>query len=272
MSAEFDKLVRVLARLRAPDGCPWDREQTHESLRANLLEEAYEVLEALDAKEPARLREELGDLLLQVLFHAQLAEESGAFTLEELLVKLREKLVRRHPHVFGDLRGPEAPGTAEEVLARWEAMKREERNRRGKAGSVLDGVAKTLPALLQALELQERASRVGFDWPEIQPAIEKFKEEWREVEEAWRQGSRSPDASTRARLEEELGDLLFAVVNVARFMQVDPEAALRKAAARFRERFRYIEERAAREGRKLEEMSLEEMDRWWEEAKARERS
>jgi tetrapyrrole methylase family protein/MazG family protein len=267
MSANFDELVRVLARLRSPDGCPWDREQTHDSIKPNLLEETYEVLEALDRNAPEQLSEELGDLLLQVLFHCQLASDSGAFTVDDVLKRLTEKLVRRHPHVFEKTQRPDAPRTAEDVLARWELMKQAERKEQGKKPSVMDGVAASLPALLRAYQVQARAARVGFDWSKIDDVFTKLDEEWGELKEAWRGAVQEPGPERRLRVEEEFGDVLFSLVNLSRFMKVEPEEALRKTINRFAGRFRYIEEQAERGGRKLKDLTLEEMDRCWEEAK-----
>jgi tetrapyrrole methylase family protein/MazG family protein len=266
MSAQFDRLVRLLEKLRSPDGCPWDREQTHDSLKPNLLEEAYEVLEAIDQAEPARIREELGDLLLQVIFHAQIEAEMGRFTMDEVMRLLSEKLVRRHPHVFGDMSADEKPRTAADVLAQWEVLKHNERKEGKKSGSILDGVAASLPALLRALQVHERASRVGFDWPDVGGVIEKVEEECRELREAWRQ-NQGTNVTDQARVEEEFGDLLFTLVNLARFLRVNPEDALRKATARFIRRFRYIEDQAARSGKDLRDLTLEQMDAWWNEAK-----
>lgn len=268
MSAQFDKLVGLLEKLRSPDGCPWDREQTHESLKPNLLEETYEVLEAIDLAEPARLREELGDLLLQIIFHAQIEAETGRFTIEDVLQRLSEKLIRRHPHVFGDMSADEKPRTAADVLAQWEVLKQNERKEGKKSGSILDGVAASLPALLRALQVHERASRVGFDWPDVGGVIDKVEEECRELREAWQQGTNAPD---QARVEEEFGDLLFILVNLARFLRVNPEDALRKATARFIRRFRHIEDQASRSGKDLRDLTLQQMDAWWNEAKAAER-
>jgi len=270
MSAQFDQLVRLLEKLRSPDGCPWDREQTHDSLKPNLLEETYEVLEAIDHAEPGRLREELGDLLLQVVFHAQLEAESGRFTIENVLQRLSEKLVRRHPHVFGDMSADEKPRTAADVLAQWEVLKQNERKGR-KPGSMLDGVAASLPALLRAVQVQERAARVGFDWPDVGGVIDKVEEECRELREA-SNDNQATNSSQQNRVEEELGDLLFALVNLARFLKVNPEDALRKTTARFMQRFRHIENQARLSGKDLRELTLEQMDVWWNEAKAAERS
>jgi tetrapyrrole methylase family protein/MazG family protein len=263
MSERFDELVRLMARLRAPDGCPWDRKQTHESLKPYLIEEAYEVLEAIDAQNPAELREELGDLLLQVLFHAEIGREEGRLTLDEIMQHLAEKLVRRHPHVFDKHTGA-TPRNAEEVYARWEQIKKDERQQIGDPASALEGVPKTLPALLRAYQLQARASRVGFDWAQEKDVFEKVKEEVQELQEA-RTAGNQPES------EAELGDLLFALVNLARFMKVNPEEALRKATNRFIDRFHYIEDQARRDGRTLSDMTLGEMDVLWEQAKEKEK-
>ena len=256
--SSFAELVEIMARLRGKDGCPWDREQTPESIKPYLIEEAYEVLEAIDEQEPAKLQEELGDLLLQVVFHAQMAEEAGDFSIEDVLVAINEKLVRRHPHVFGDLRAE----TAQEVLFNWEQIKQRERRVAKGHASLLDGVPRELPSLLRAHRLQEKASRVGFDWKEAQEVFRKVEEELGELRAAM-QGQAAD------RVEAELGDLLFALVNLSRFLAVNPEEALRKTIARFIARFRYIEEELARRGRSLGEASLGEMDALWAEAKAK---
>jgi tetrapyrrole methylase family protein/MazG family protein len=264
MPDSFTHLVQLMARLRAPDGCPWDRKQTHDSLKPYLIEETYEVLEAIDRQDVESLREELGDLALQILFHAQIGTEAGTFTIDEVLQRLAAKLVRRHPHVFARSDGSGQPGSPEEVVTRWEEIKRHERQLAGtpeEPDSVLNGVPKTLPALLRAYQVQARASRVGFDWPHSrqgrEKVIEKIEEEVRELREALGQ----------ARVESEFGDLLFALVNLGRFIKVNPEEALRQATNRFAERFQYIERAAARRGRRLDDMSLDEMDALWEEAK-----
>jgi tetrapyrrole methylase family protein/MazG family protein len=266
----FAELVRLMARLRAPDGCPWDRKQTHESLKPYLVEEAYEVLESIDEGNIAALREELGDLLLQVLFHAQIGAEHGRFTISDVIEGLSQKLIRRHPHVFGPKEAATArePGTAEEVLTRWETIKEGERQESGQAESALDGIPKTLPALLRAFQIQSRASRVGFDWSEPAPVMAKVNEELEELREALAPRDAAPKSDReQTAVEAEFGDVLFALVNLARFLKVNPEEALRKATNRFIDRFRYIEEQAARRGRRLKDMTLAEMDVWWEEAK-----
>lgn len=271
MAERFDALVRLMARLRAPDGCPWDRAQTHESLKPFLLEEAYEVLEAIDRGESRRLQEELGDLLLQVLFHAQIASESGQFTVEKVMDQLVEKLVRRHPHVFGGPDQKQATTHADQVLRRWEEIKRAEREQHGTAESMLDGVPKALPALLRAYQIQARASRVGADWTEVGPMLNKLEEELEELRQALRASGREddrPEPQTRkARVEAEFGDVLFSLVNLARFLKVNPEDALRTATNRFIERFHYLEAQATKAGRTLSDMTLAEMDSLWEEAK-----
>ena len=251
----------VMARLRAPNGCPWDREQTHRSLRTYLLEETYEVLAALDAEDTELLKEELGDLLLQVLFHAQIAVENGDFRLIDSVAYAIEKLVRRHPHVFADV----DVASSDEVLLNWEQIKRQEKaeaNETKELVSMLSGINKALPALSQAMEVQKRVARVGFDWPEIDPVIDKVSEEIRELRQA-------PDHDRRSA---EMGDLLFSIVNVARRLEIDPESALREASGRFTSRFGAVERHAAANGLQLESMSLEEMDRIWEQAKLEEPS
>lgn len=282
MSQSFSKLVELMAALRAPDGCPWDRKQTHESLKPYLLEEAYEVLETIDKRDTAKLKEELGDLLLQVLFHAQIATEAGSFTIEEVMRMLADKLIRRHPHVFARDRQGESAVDADQVLSRWEDIKRAEREQSGGTRSVLDGVPGILPALLLAYQIQARTSRVGFDWPHnaqgVEQVLDKIEEE---IQELRAELSPSPrgDASSLAdgagsappeAVATELGDILFSLVNLARLLNVNPEDALRRATNRFSERFRHIEAEAARQGRPLGDLSLAEMDALWEEAKQQE--
>ncbi|HET8580327.1 MAG TPA: nucleoside triphosphate pyrophosphohydrolase [Nitrospiraceae bacterium] len=268
MSERFDDLVQLMAKLRAPDGCPWDRMQTHESLKPYLLEETYEVLDMIDRRDTGKLREELGDLLLQILFHAQIGTEAGTFTIEEVIHQLSEKLVRRHPHVFGKAEGGD-PLNADQVYFKWEQIKRAERKRTSAAESVLDGVPQTLPALLRAFQIQARASRVGFDWPHTREGtdqvMDKIEEEVREI----RQAMASPTSERQRLIEGEFGDLLFALVNLARFLKVNPEDALRGATNRFNNRFQQMEAEAARSGRTLDSMSLAELDALWENAKQR---
>jgi len=276
MSDRFNELVQLMAKLRAPDGCPWDRKQTHESLKPYLLEETYEVLETIDKQDESKLREELGDLLLQILFHAQIAAERKAFSVEEVMQLLADKLVRRHPHVFG----PKSDGslTPDQVYSNWEQIKKSERQQTGRSESVLDGVPKTLPALLRAFQIQARASRVGFDWPQngdgVHQVMDKVTEEIEELTDAY--GVRNDQAgdverqAAQRHLEDEMGDVLFSLVNLARFLKVNPEDALRRATDRFADRFHFIEAEAARAGRTLDSMTLAEMDALWEKAKARE--
>jgi tetrapyrrole methylase family protein/MazG family protein len=256
-NALFAELVEIMARLRGEDGCPWDREQTPESIKPYLIEETYEVLEAIGEQDPAKLKEELGDLMLQVVFHAQMAEEAGAFTISDVLAGINDKLTRRHPHVFGD----GTAETAQEVLFNWEQIKQSERRTAKGEASLLEGVPRELPALLRAHRLQEKASRVGFDWREIQGVFHKVEEELAELRAAM-------EGQAGDRVEAEFGDLLFALVNLSRFLAVNPEEALRKTIARFIARFRYIEEELARCGRSLREATLEEMDALWAEAKS----
>jgi len=260
MSKSFNRLVKVASRLRSRrGGCPWDLKQTPDSLKPFLIEEAYEVIEAIESKNNARIVEELGDLLYQVLFHAQIGKEEGRFTIEDVLKAATDKMVRRHPHVFRRDRSVPRMRTAEEVLVRWEELKANETGNRHRT-SVLDGVSKQLPALLHAQQLQARAARVGFDWPALEPVLKKVREEIREFERARKGRSRS-------RMEDELGDVLFALVNLARFLKINAEDALRRTSQRFIQRFQYIEQTASKKGRTVKDLSLSEMDRFWEEAK-----
>lgn len=254
MSKDFDKLVEIMDRLRGKDGCPWDRKQTRESLKPYLIEEAYEVLEAIEENNIGKLKEELGDLLYQILFHARISKENSEFDIEDILTVSCEKMVRRHPHVFGDQKAE----SADEVLKQWEAIKKEEKGEDRR--SILEGVPSHLPALLRAHQLQARAARVGFDWEHMDQVFSKVKEEMTEFEDAFR-------AKDRESMENELGDLLFALVNIGRFIEVNPEDALRKSISRFISRFRYIEEEIARQGREWGNVSLEEMEGLWQEAK-----
>ena len=254
----FGELVQIMARLRGENGCPWDREQTHASIKPYLLEETYEVLESIDENDPAKLEEELGDLALQVVFHAQMADEAGLFTIADVLRGINEKLRRRHPHIFGDVKAD----TAQEVLFNWEQIKKLEREKAQGRASLLDGVPRELPALLRAHRLQEKASRVGFDWNEARQVFQKVEEELAELRAAME--GEQPD-----RMEAELGDLLFSLVNLGRFIAVNPEEALRKTIARFIARFQYIEEELARRGTAPGQATIEEMDALWAEAKAK---
>jgi tetrapyrrole methylase family protein/MazG family protein len=256
--ADLQKLIDIMARLRGEDGCPWDRVQTRDSLKPYLLEETYELLEALDEGDPSKIREELGDLLLQIVFQTQIAKDRGEFDMGDVVDTICEKLIARHPHVFGGA----VFETPEEVSRQWLERKREEGKLRE---SVLEGVPAHLPALLRAHRIQSRAAKVGFDWDALEGVIGKVEEEIAELKQALR----SDDS---ARIEDELGDLFFALVNVSRFVKVNPEDALRKTIVRFISRFRHIETRAAEMGRNLRDMTLEEMDALWEEAKRNRRT
>ena len=272
MSERFHKLVQLMAALRAPNGCPWDRKQTHESLRPYLLEETYEVLDTLDRKDGKKLPEELGDVLLQVLFHSQIASEAGTFTIDDVLDHLTEKLIRRHPHVFQNGSNDSIPTNAEQVVARWEDIKRTERQATGRAESVLDGVPNTLPSLLRAYQIQARASRVGFDWTHDEAGfdqmVNKIEEEIRELRMAMRLPlSDDTTGSRREEIAAEFGDVLFSLVNLARFIKVNPEDQLRQCINRFVERFQFIEQQATASGRRMNDLSIDEMNRLWEEAK-----
>jgi tetrapyrrole methylase family protein / MazG family protein len=253
-ASSFEAFQELIAHLRAPDGCPWDREQDHQTLRQSLLEETYEVISALDADDPAEMQEEFGDLLLQIVLHAQIAAEYGEFTMADVLRGIHHKIVRRHPHVFGDVDLPDTEG----VLQNWERLKSQERLSNGKAESgLLDSIAQALPALLMADQYQARAARVGFDWPDVQGVYDKVEEEYAEV-----QAAATLDEQTA-----EIGDLLFAVVNLARWLKVEPESALRAANQRFKQRFSYIEAAARRQGRDISDLSLDEMENLWQMAK-----
>jgi tetrapyrrole methylase family protein/MazG family protein len=253
VASSFERFQETIAHLRAPEGCPWDRKQTHRSLRPYLLEETYEALDALDSGDPDALREELGDLLLQIALHSQIAVDEGRFRMADIIAAINTKIIRRHPHVWGEVNVADD----NEVKVNWDRLKQEEKNEDRQ--SRLDGVSKSLPALSQAFSYQDRAARVRFDWATIEPVIAKVHEEIAELTAA-------PDADSR---EQEVGDLLFAVVNWARWLDVDPEAALRGTNARFFRRFNFIERQAATQNRAVEEMTLEEMDALWNAAKAR---
>jgi len=248
---DFQRLLGVIARLRGPGGCPWDRKQTHESLARHMVEEAYEAVDAIDHGDREHLSEELGDLLLQVTLHAQLGSEEGTFDIRDILRLIIDKLLRRHPHVFGEV----TLHTPEEVIARWERIKAEERGE----PSLLDGVAEGLPALIYAYKLQSRAARVGFDWSRGEEVLPKLEEEVAELKEAL--------SGSGGGLQEELGDMLFTLVNLCRHYGVDPEVALRGSALKFAGRFRDMEEMCRREGLRMEDMTLEELDRLWEASK-----
>jgi MazG family protein len=258
----FEELVAVQARLRAPGGCPWDREQTHLTLRTYLIEETYEVLDAIEAANAPELAEELGDLLLQVLFHADLARETGAFDITDVIAGIRDKMIRRHPHVFGDVKAD----TAGEVLKNWAKLKAEEKKAAGGSEptlrSALDGVPRHLPALLEAFQLTRKASQVGFDWESVEGIVEKLNEEVAELRESLenRQGRAT---------EEEVGDLLFTIVNISRFLKLDPEVTLKKANLKFKTRFEDMESSASRSGIRLSDLSKEELEVLWQSAKSK---
>jgi MazG family protein len=257
----FEAFVALIARLRAPGGCPWDREQTHRSLKPMTIEEAYEVLEAIDRGDDEHLAAELGDLLLQVVFHAQIAADEGRFDIAQVLERVSAKMVRRHPHVFGS----NPATTSSEVLKNWEALKRAEREQKGHAdASLLDGVSASLPSVLEAYQISVKAARVGFEWPDAEGVLAKLDEEVAELKEAVR-AKAGPGAVC-----EEVGDLLFAAVNVARLLGEDPESCLKAANRKFRARFRHVEERLKERGRTPGESNLAEMEALWQEAKAKE--
>ncbi len=264
----FEKLVEVQARLRAPNGCPWDREQTHQSLRTYLIEEAYEVLEALESGNDAKFAEEMGDLLLQIVFHSQIACEESRFTVAEVIREIHDKMIRRHPHVFGETRAKDSA----EVLRNWEQIKAEERRSSGSKGfsktgegvpkvvSLLDGVSRALPATLEGFQLTRKASRIGFDWADAGGVFEKMQEEIEELKKVLKE-------QDQLKMEEELGDLLFAAVNLSRFLKIDPEIALKKANAKFSRRFHIMEELARQSGRELKDLPRDEMETFWDATK-----
>jgi tetrapyrrole methylase family protein / MazG family protein len=267
----FEKLVAVQKRLRAPQGCPWDREQTHATLRSYLIEESYEVLDALDAGDDAKFAEEMGDLLLQIVFHSEIAREQGRFTVADVVREIHDKMVRRHPHVFGNVRARDSA----QVLKNWERIKAEERAGKKIAPrsgvpppperpvSLLDGVSRGLPAMLEGLQLTRKAARAGFDWHDADGIFEKLREEMAEVRHALAENHSS-------KAEEELGDLLFAVVNLARFVQVDPEIALKKANTKFQRRFMEMERAASEDQRGFAALPREAMEALWDEVKHKE--
>jgi tetrapyrrole methylase family protein/MazG family protein len=250
---ELEKLIEIMSALRGEKGCPWDKEQTRESLKPFIVEEAYEVLEAIDENNAAAIKEELGDLLFQVVFQCQIARERAEFDMSGVIEGIGKKMIARHPHVFGDADYK----TPEEVLVHWEAQKKREGKQRD---SILDGVPKTLPSLLRAHRVQDRASRVGFDWAKVEDVLPKLDEELMEFREALKRKKADE-------IEDELGDIFFVLVNISRFVDVNPEDALRKTISKFISRFRYIEMAAAEAGKTLSDMTLAEMDALWEEAK-----
>jgi MazG family protein len=273
----FAKLAAVMARLRAPGGCPWDREQTHSTLRTYLIEEAYEVLDALDSRDDSKFAEELGDLLLQVLFHAQIAGEERRFSINDIIREIHDKMIRRHPHVFGNVKAK----TSAQVLRNWELLKKQERQSKNQnviagagqarrsdseGGSLLDGVPHTIPALLEAFQLTRKAARIGFDWENVEGIFDKLHEESSELREVL--GKKEP----ADRIEGELGDILFVAVNLSRFLNVDPEIALHKASAKFARRFREMEKIAREQGTTLAEIPRPQLESLWDQSKQRELS
>jgi len=270
MPATFDDLVALMDRLRSPNGCPWDREQTYATLAPMLLEEAYEAFEAVeDAREgrPAELCDELGDLLFQIVFYAQVAKERGEFTIDDVTSAIHDKMVRRHPHVFADVTAEDAAT----VLMNWETMKAEERRAAGKTedtnASLLTGVSSKAPALMEAHQLSTKAARVGFDWKSVDDIFDKLQEEIEELRDAIRDHSALKDEANHARVREEIGDLLFAATNIARHMQVEPEAALKLTNRKFRRRFEYIENVLHERGQPFDQTSIDELEEWWQQAK-----
>ncbi len=279
---KFERAVAIMAKLRAPGGCPWDREQNFDTIKKYTLEETYEVLEAIENRDWQELPQELGDLLLQVLFYSEMAKEDGLFTIDQVLDALSNKLIGRHPHVFGDVKADDA----QQVLKNWEAIKKEEKKAR-KAGSepedgeaphdaLLEGVSRKMPALMEAHKISSKAAQVGFDWPELTGLFDKLQEETRELQEkiaeapagalSLKTKSKLPD-DLRAKLEDELGDMFFVLVNLARRLSVDSESALRKTNRKFRSRFGWLEEQLRRKGKTLQDATLDEMEELWQQAK-----
>ena len=255
----FDKLVQVVAALRSENGCPWDLAQTHETLKPDLIEEAYEVIEAIDGKDSHKLPEELGDLLMQVMLHSQIAKDAGAFTINEVIQSITDKLVRRHPHVFGGIN----VRNTDEVLKNWEEIKRSEAGYEDRH-SVLDGIPRHLPSLMRAQTIQRKAARVGFDWDSVSDVLPKLEEEIQELKS-------SVTAADEKAIEIEIGDLLFSIVNLCRFLEVEAEEALRKSNRKFINRFQHVETEIERRGQTFKDYDLEGLDAIWEEAKAKEK-
>lgn len=279
--SQFPKLVELMARLRGPGGCPWDREQTFDTIKPFLLEETYEVVDAIARRDWEELEGELGDLLLQVVFFAQMASEEGRFTIDDVIERIHTKMVRRHPHVFGSAQAE----TAADVLRNWDKLKAEEQRQRlaerGEAyqppQSVLDGVSSSIPSVMEAYQLSSRAAHVGFDWKRIEDLFDKLREEMAELADAAGQSARAepsaeprpkePDAVLHSKLEDEVGDLLFTAVNVARFLRLDPESALRRTNRKFRHRFQWMERQLQQAGKSPREATMEELDALWERSK-----
>lgn len=253
----FETLISIMSRLRAPDGCPWDREQTFDTIKPYTLEECYEVMDAIDRRDWRALAEELGDYMLQAVFYAQMASEQDLFTIDDALDAINQKLVRRHPHVFGDANAQ----TADDVKRRWDEIKKEEKAERGEEHrSMLDGVPRAMPALVEAQQIASKAAHAGFDWDHIDQVFEKMHEELDELAEARK--AAAPEA-----IEDEFGDLLFVLVNIGRFLKLDPEQALRKTNAKFRKRFGFVEDRLRERGKTPEQSNIAEMEDLWQEAK-----
>jgi MazG family protein len=274
MSKTFTDLVALMDRLRSPTGCPWDREQTYATLAPMILEEAYEAFEAVEeatAGRPEELRDELGDLLFQIVFYAQVAKERGEFTIDDVTHSIHTKMVRRHPHVFGDVKADDSAT----VLLNWETMKAEERRAAGKTEdektSILDGVPSKAPALMEAHQLSTKAARVGFDWKNVDDIFDKLHEEIEELRAAISNHAEVKDEAAHSRVREEIGDLLFAATNIARHMQVEPEVALKLTNRKFRKRFNYIEEKLREREQAFDQTSINEMESLWQEAKTTER-
>ncbi len=258
----FDQLAQVIHKLRSPGGCPWDREQTHNSLKPMLLEETYEVIEAIEEGSDQELSSELGDLLLQVVFHAQIASETERFTITDVIEKVHDKMIRRHPHVFGD----EEASTSAEVLRNWEAIKAAEKQAYGEKNSMLDSVSTSMPGLLEAFQMTSRVARVHFDWPNIKDCFDKLSEEISELE------VEIEKPNNEKAIADEVGDLLFMAVNIARLLNIDPESALKGTNRKFRRRFAHIENSLASQGKTPSESTLEEMEVYWQEAKKLEKA
>lgn len=251
----FEDLLMIMERLRAENGCPWDKEQTHESLRIYMIEETYEVLEALESEDKSRFCNELGDLLLQIVFHAQIAKENGDFDIGDVTTEVCRKLISRHPHIFGNVQAD----TAEKVVENWEDIKKKEKKIKSQTG-VLKDVPKILPALMRSYKVQQKAAQVGFDWDDIEDVFRKVEEEIIELRDVYK-------SNNVERITDELGDAFFALVNLARFLNVQPELALNGTIGKFIRRFEYIEKQSEKAGKRLEDMSLAEMDELWNEAK-----
>jgi tetrapyrrole methylase family protein / MazG family protein len=251
--SHFTHLVEIMEHLRGANGCPWDKEQTHESLKPYLIEEAYELIDAIDSGVDADTADELGDVLLQVVFHAQIAAEENRFTIEDVSKAIADKLIRRHPHVFGEVQVE----TADQVVENWQVIKSREKAEKEETGSALSGVPRHLPALLRAFQIQKKAARVGFDWEQTDEVIAKVMEEVTELQRA----------ETQREKEEEFGDLLFSLVNLARFLKIDPEAALGQTVSKFQSRFEFIERELEKRNKMPQDATLPEMDALWEQAK-----